>query len=667
MAVIKAAATGNWSATGTWSGGVVPSLNDTVYANGFTVTLDQSIDLTGSTVDASGSFIAGQIYQIVSVGTTNFTLTANCIAPGSNAGTAVAVANTVGRYFQAVNAGTATTGTARRVGALLTFVNTPLTIATGGGFALSSNYNVTGAYIMAGSTAALTVSGTATATLTGCTSVGSAFTGSTRSILFSSSGTLSGVGLIISGGNASGAYGLGNTGAGTVNLTSSSAINGGTFNSDSWGAINSSTGIIQMTSGTITPGALSGGIRNTSTGQIICSGVSALAGYLAAITNESSGSVTFSSGSVSGGNSGGISNSGASGSVTVNNSTISGGTNANTAHGVINNSAGTITTTGCTITGAGTGGGYGIYNVSTGPLVLNSSTINANAVAGVVNNSTGSVTSSGDITATNLAVGLSSTNALSVVIVSGSLTHSANGTVAVYSPKFRMSPAPLVAKTRYALNGTSTYVDMFTADNTGFGPATNHVRSGVSYNGMTGSLQVPLPSQVAVGIATDNTVGTAALTPADVWEYATRTITGGLVDTATTLTNAPTVPTASAIASQVRTELSVELGRVDQNISSRLAAADYTAPSAAPTVTAIRQEMDSNSTKLANLDATVSSRLATSGYTAPTTPPTAAANATAVRTELATELAKVSSLNTDRLANVATTAIVGNLIAQANS
>ena len=610
MAVIKAAATGNWSATGTWSGGVVPSLNDTVYANGFTVTLDQSIDLTGSTVDASGSFIAGQIYQIVSVGTTNFTLTANCIAPGSNAGTAVAITSTVGRYFQAVNAGTATTGTARRVGALLTFVNTPLTIATGGGFALSSNYNVTGAYIMAGSTAALTVSGTATATLTGCTSVGSAFTASTRSILFSSSGTLSGVGLIISGGNASGAYGLGNTGAGTVNLTSSSAINGGTFNPDSWGAINASTGIIQLTSGTIAPGAGTGGIRNTSTGQIIFSGVSASTGYLAAITNESSGSVTFSSGSVTGGTLGGISNSGAAGLVTVNNSTISGGTNANTAHGVINNSAGTITTTGCTITGAGTGGGYGIYNVSTGQLVLNSSTINANAVAGVFNNSTGSVTSSGDITATNLAFGLSSTNASSVVIVSGSLISAPNGTVAVYSPKFRMSPVPLVAKTRYALNGTSTYVDMFTADNTGFGPTTNHVRSGVTYSGMTGTLAVPLPSQVAVGVATDNTVGTAALTPAAVWEYATRTltagagisasdvwshasrtITGGLVDTATTLTNAPTVPTASAIASQVRTELSVELGRVDQNISSRLAAADYTAPSNSD-VTAIKAKTD---------------------------------------------------------------------------
>ena len=40
-------------------------------------------------------------------------------------------------------------------------------------------------------------------------------------------------------------------------------------------------------------------------------------------------------------------------------------------------------------------------------------------------------------------------------------------------------------------------------------------------------------------------------------------------------------------------------------------------PAAAPSAAAIRTEMDSNSTKLANLDATVSSRLAAASYTAP--------------------------------------------------
>jgi hypothetical protein len=63
--------------------------------------------------------------------------------------------------------------------------------------------------------------------------------------------------------------------------------------------------------------------------------------------------------------------------------------------------------------------------------------------------------------------------------------------------------------------------------------------------------------------------------------------------------------TLSAIASAVRTELTIELGRIDAAITSRLAASGYTVP---PSVVAIRTEMDSNSTKLAHLDVDISSR-----------------------------------------------------------
>ena len=175
---------------------------------------------------------------------------------------------------------------------------------------------------------------------------------------------------------------------------------------------------------------------------------------------------------------------------------------------------------------------------------------------------------------------------------------------------------------------------------------------------------VPATHSATAGTgATMQTTGTAVLDPAAVasavWGAATRTITGGLVDTATTLTNAPAVPS----------------------------------------VVQIRQEMDSNSTKLANLDTTVSSRLAPNGTLATVTTltnaptvPTPAQIASQVRTELSVELgrvdvavssrataanipttdiaaikAKTDALNVDRVNNTATTAIVGNLLAQANS
>jgi hypothetical protein len=135
------------------------------------------------------------------------------------------------------------------------------------------------------------------------------------------------------------------------------------------------------------------------------------------------------------------------------------------------------------------------------------------------------------------------------------------------------------------------------------------------------------------------------------------------------------------------------------NVGSGIIVWDGTAEVAVPSVVQIRTEMDSNSTKLANLDATVSSRLAPSGTLATVTTltnaptvPTAAAIASQVRTELSVELgrvdqaistratpaniptaditaikAKTDAVNVDRINNTATTAIVGNLLAQANS
>ena len=113
-----------------------------------------------------------------------------------------------------------------------------------------------------------------------------------------------------------------------------------------------------------------------------------------------------------------------------------------------------------------------------------------------------------------------------------------------------------------------------------------------------------------VDTATTLTNAPASVTPSDIWSYATRTTTGGTVDT---LTNAPSVPSATAIASQVRTELSVELARIDAATSTRATPANI------PTsdITAIK--------------------------------------------------AKTDALNTTRLAQTATTEILGNLLAQANS
>jgi hypothetical protein len=105
----------------------------------------------------------------------------------------------------------------------------------------------------------------------------------------------------------------------------------------------------------------------------------------------------------------------------------------------------------------------------------------------------------------------------------------------------------------------------------------------------------------------------AAQNAAAVWSQTTRTVTGGTVDT---LTNAPTVPSASAIASQVRTELSVELGRVDASISSRATAANI------PTsdITAIKAKTDNlPASPAATGDIPTESEIAAEVWAKPTT------------------------------------------------
>jgi len=567
MAVIKAQASGNWSATGTWSGGVVPTLNDTVYANGFTVALDQSIDLTGSAVDTSGSFIPGQIYQIVSLGTTNFTLTANCIAPGTNAGAPVAITSAVGQIFQAVNAGTASTGTARRMGALLNFVNTPLTIATGGGFTLAASYNITGAYIQAGSANCLTVSAAASSTLAGCRATGSAFTLSTRAIAFSSSGTLTLNGIVAIGGRvagttgADGAHAIESTSAaGTIAFTNASTVTGGSATVN-FGLNNNNTGAITVTSCTLTGG---------------------VGGNCDAISNNSTGTVTVTSSTITGGTGGGaegIANIGA-GTVTVTSSTITGG-GQNLANGINNSSNGTVTLTSTTVTGGSNVGAYGVNNTSTGPVTIvgdvtastglgvnNASTgpvtitgnVTASTAAGVLNASTGPVTITGTLTPTTAVHALQCTNTTGAnITLSGSLIYASNGFAPTNCLKFLMNPTPTMARVRFAKNGATTYSDFFTADNSLGQAAITDVRFGTVYasGALTGVAYIPSASSVAFGVPVDNTTGTATLTAANV-----RAALG--MATANLDTQLAAIPTAAGNASAVRTELTPELTEITE-------------------------------------------------------------------------------------------------------
>ena len=174
--------------------------------------------------------------------------------------------------------------------------------------------------------------------------------------------------------------------------------------------------------------------------------------------------------------------------------------------------------------------------------------------------------------------------------------------------------------------------------------------------GTAGTYQVAfLAAGANVGSGSIVWSGTAEV-PASTFNPATDTVANvTLCATTTTLTNAPSVPSASAIASQVRTELGTELGRIDAAISSRLAPSGTLAtvttltnapsvPSAAAIASQVRTEL---ATELARVDAAISTRATQ-------------ANIDAIK-------AKTDLLNTDRLAQVSTVSTTGAQLAAALS
>ena len=472
------------------------------------------------------------------------------------------------------------------------------------------------------------------------------------------------------------------------------------------------------------------------------------------------------------------------------------------AWGVGNGSTGTLTITGnCTggsvftsaiaannvttgvmnITGTCTGGsataGYGANNNSAGTLNITGTCTGGSAtgIFGALNNSSGTMLVVGTIEASEFAAGVSGTNRAQVTLLTGPF---------LISPTFGVNPIACTAwRWASALNdqtylevGTQTLLEkrnLVTPDNATNFPTASDVRSGTAYGigGVVfGTCVVPSPAQVAAGTPVDDTVGTlaaasasdiatavrselsvelgrldasissrlapsgtlatvtnltnapASVTPTDIWSHATRTITGGTVDT---LTNAPTVPSAASIRAEIdsnSTQLAAIKAKTDLLPASPAATgdiptADITAiksktdslpasPAAVsdiPTtaqiatavegsllneadgsavlnaivsaigntnlsevslVAAVRADLERNGGKLINLDAAISSRLAAADYSAPTSAPTAASVATAVWSAATKE---ITGGTVDTLTNAPTVPSAASIRAEIDS
>lgn len=209
-----------------------------------------------------------------------------------------------------------------------------------------------------------------------------------------------------------------------------------------------------------------------------------------------------------------VNNTGTSNVVTI----IGSGENNGAGQFMRNSSSGTIILTGNYIAGTGSVS-YAVQNAGNGVINITGNVF-ANLGVGIFQNSAGTVNQIGELHASSGANGLSSTNATATNNLSGPFFNVSNKMAVLATNMTLVSTSPTYWQ--FNTNVPLTNKTLYTDDNVGGAPATTNVRQGTVYGisgALTGTLAVPSPSNVRQGVPTDNTVGTAALTPADFWDY----------------------------------------------------------------------------------------------------------------------------------------------------
>jgi hypothetical protein len=212
------------------------------------------------------------------------------------------------------------------------------------------------------------------------------------------------------------------------------------------------------------------------------------------------------------------------------------GGSASTCFGARNFSTGTINITGNvvggTVSGSSTTGAHGVQNASTGTVTIVGSSTASDAASGAVNESTGVLTVTRAV-GNQYGVGASGSVSLVAGLVSNVIGSDSRSGELEYGSR---GSAPTTGAVRIVsgtnnkclVTLTTSAVKTLADPSDGTGQANqSDVRSGVSYalGNRTGTCAVPAAGSVALGVAVDNTTGTAVLTPSAVWNALTSGMT----------------------------------------------------------------------------------------------------------------------------------------------
>jgi hypothetical protein len=348
-------------------------------------------------------------------------------------------------------------------------------------FAITVNVNATVAEVRNDNANSATAGGSFTLS-NGITLTANSIAGSTATACVIFSGTSGNSATLVgnaTGGSANGAHGANNTSTGTLTVTGNATAGSG---AGANGANNVGAGTLTVT------GNVTGGGANASNGA----------------NNVSTGTLTIT-GNATGGS-------------------------ANGAHGANNATTGTLTMTG-NATGGSVSGANGANNVSTGTMTIVGSAIGSNNANGASNASTGILNAK---RAVGNDWGIGATGMVSVAgvnsVVVGSQTRVEEfefgllGQVPVTGAVSCPDQTTNVCLVHRLSSTKKTLVDP--SASTGM-PDEDDVRDALSYalGNKTGTLKVPAAGSVALGVAVDNTTGTAVLTPAAVWDALTSGMT----------------------------------------------------------------------------------------------------------------------------------------------
>ena len=483
-------ADGNWSNSAIWSGSLIPTVADDVYANNRFVTVDQNITINSlNNINTTGVTAGGTFFL------TNGVIVQSIINGGN-----------AGNYLVG--------GTGR---ATLTISGSNTAYITGSITTSNGNNNLA---VSMSDASNLYVTGSVTTGGNGQACMG---------ILSTSTGIIHITGSVDAGPRS----GLG--GAGIWMVTPTTLIVTGSIIGSSAGGTNG-FGVYATTNSTI---LVQGNVTGGGAGST-CHG----------IINIQSASI-YVNGQVRGGSGGTAYGITAGTSALINISGSVSGSSGTNSTGILNSSINTIIVTGSVDGGAGSAC-YGITNSGNGFIFVTGSVTSRGNNSGIFSTAAsvtirviGPISASWTPSTNNN--GLVSTGTTATNIFSGPFYNTGSFN-AVYVYRMQIID-PASTSWRFDTEVAGGSKTLYTANQLPGVPRQNNVRKGVQYNfGLTGSLEMPDPTTVKSGVPVDNTTGSAILTAQDMFDVLTQDITqtGSIGET---LENVSTVQTVAATVS----------------------------------------------------------------------------------------------------------------------